>query len=280
MIRIEKLKIIREKILCRVLIHKAFIICDNRLEDFDRKVVIEMKGKIDNGKSAVGEQGKDNQKIRQVDKILFAYLRVSSREQSWDRQLNQIRGLAVPEENIYYEKASGKDFDRIEYQKLRKRLQAGNVLVITGLDRLGRNYEEMREEWRYLTKQKKVEIWVLNMPLLNSGLKQDLLSAFVAELVLEILSFVSEQERRNIKERQIEGIVAARKRGVVFGRPKKKIDFAGYFAAYQRGEYSCEEVCRRLGIGKTTFYRRRKELIEENHFKSLLAQGEQDYGIC
>ena len=214
-----------------------------------------------NDKPAAEKREKDALPVQQAEKALFAYLRVSSREQSWDRQLNQIKGLAVPEEHIYCEKASGKDFDWQEYQKLRKRLQAGDVLIITGLDRLGRNYEEMREEWRYLTKQKKVEIWVLNMPLLNSGWKQDLISAFVAELVLEILSFVSEQERQNIRERQAAGIASAKNRGVAFGRPRKKRSFAEHFAAYQAGEASCEEICRRLGIGKTTFYRRRKEWL-------------------
>lgn len=200
--------------------------------------------------------------IRKQDRIThrqYAYIRVSSKEQNWNRQLDRIKELRIPEKNIYCEKMSGKDFKRKKYQELKKKMREGDTLVITGLDRLGRNYLEIKEEWQSLN-QKKINIKVLDMPILDTKEQNDFIKCFVSQIVLEILSFVAEQERRNIKERQREGIEAAKRRGVIFGRPKKQIkDFPKWIKQYKKKEVTVEEICQKNSISKSTFYRTKKK---------------------
>ena len=151
--------------------------------------------------------------------INFGYVRVSSKDQNEERQRIQLELQGISELNTYVDKQSGKDFDRPQYKEMVKHMHTGDCLWITSIDRLGRNYEEIQEQWRYLTKEKRIDIVVLDMPLLDTRKGKDLMGTFIADLVLQILSFVAETERRNIKQRQAEGIAAAKSRGVRFGRP-------------------------------------------------------------
>ena len=150
---------------------------------------------------------------------IYAYIRVSSTDQNEDRQLLAMRELSVPEQNIYMDKQSGKDFQRPQYQRMAKKFRPDDLLYIKSIDRLGRNYEEILEQWRILTKDKRIDIVVLDMPLLDTRRGKDLMGTFLSDIVLQVLSFVAENERVNIRQRQAEGIAAARKRGVQFGRP-------------------------------------------------------------
>ena len=156
---------------------------------------------------------------------VYGYVRVSTSEQNEDRQLIAMNTVQVPERNIYMDKQSGKDFKRPMYMRMLKRLKQDDVLYIKSIDRLGRDYEEVLEQWRMLTKEKKVDIVVLDMPLLDTRRGRDLMGTFLSDIVLQVLSFVAENERKNIRERQKEGIEAARRRGVRFGRPEKNITY-------------------------------------------------------
>ena len=149
----------------------------------------------------------------------YAYIRVSSKDQNETRQLLSMKELNIKKENIFIDKQSGCNFNRPSYQKLLKRLKKGDILYIKSIDRLGRNYKEIISQWQYLTKQKKIDIVVLDMPLLDTRTENDLLKCFIVDIVLQILSFVAENERNNIRSRQAEGIEAAKQRGVKFGRP-------------------------------------------------------------
>ena len=153
----------------------------------------------------------------------YGYVRVSTKEQNEDRQMIAMSGVQVPERNIYVDKQSGKDFNRPMYRKLLKRLRPDDLLYIKSIDRLGRDYGEVLEQWRVLTKEKKVDIVVLDMPLLDTRRGKDLVGTFLSDIVLQVLSFVAENERKNIRERQREGIEAAKIRGVRFGRPEKPL---------------------------------------------------------
>ena len=150
---------------------------------------------------------------------IYGYARVSSSDQSEDRQMIALQEQAVPKQNILVDKQSGKDFERPQYKRLTQKLREGDLLYILSIDRLGRNYEEIQVQWRILTKEIGIDICVLDMPLLDTRNGKDLMGTFIADLVLQILSFVAENERVNIKKRQAEGIAAAKKKGVVFGRP-------------------------------------------------------------
>ena len=149
----------------------------------------------------------------------YGYVRVSTREQNEDRQMIAMRKMGVPEANIFMDKQSGKDFDRPQYKRLIRRMKRDDLLYIKSIDRLGRNYEEIQNQWRYLTKDKGIDIYVIDMPLLDTRRYKDLVGTFVSDIVLQVLSFVSENERTNIRQRQAEGIAAAKARGVRFGRP-------------------------------------------------------------
>lgn len=180
----------------------------------------------------------------------FGYIRVSSKDQNEERQRIQLELQGIDEANTYIDKQSGKDFDRPQYKKMIKRIHTGDCLWITSIDRLGRNYEEIQEQWRYLTKEKRADIVVMDMPLLDTRKGKDLMGTFIADLVLQILSFVAETERRNIKQRQAEGIAAAKARGVKFGRPLNKLPegYAEIFQMLDRKEISQAEAAIRLNM--------------------------------
>ena len=153
----------------------------------------------------------------------YGYIRVSSKDQSGDRQLIAMRELSVAEENIFMDKQSGKDFQRPQYQRMVKKLKPDDLVYVKSIDRLGRNYEEILEQWRILTREKGVDIAVLDMPLLDTRRGKDLMGTFLSDIVLQVLSFVAENERTSIRQRQAEGIAAARARGVRFGRPSRPL---------------------------------------------------------
>lgn len=189
---------------------------------------------------------------------IYGYVRVSTREQHEDRQTIALQEVHVPEKNIFTDKQSGKDFDRPMYQRLLKKLREDDLLYVKSIDRLGRNYEEILEQWRILTKQKKIDIVVLDMPLLDTRRGKDLMGTFLSDIVLQVLSFVAENERKNIKQRQKEGIEAARLRGVQFGRPQKSMpdNFEQICNQWIAKEISGEEAAKRCNITMSTFYRR------------------------
>ncbi len=191
----------------------------------------------------------------------YGYIRVSSQDQNEDRQLIAMQEKLVPQKNLFIDKQSGKDFDRPQYKKMVKKLQNGDLLYVLSIDRLGRNYEEIQKQWRILTKDIGVDICVIDMPLLDTRNGKDLMGTFIADLVLQILSFCSENERVNIKKRQAEGIAAARARGVHLGRPVKEVpaDFQEIVKAWEKGEITLKEALKRCNMGETSFYRRRRE---------------------
>lgn len=189
---------------------------------------------------------------------MFGYVRVSTREQNEDRQLIALNDFHVPGENIYIDKQSGKDFDRPQYQRLLKKMKCGDILVVKSIDRLGRNYDDILWQWRLITKEKNIDIVILDMPLLDtreSG--KNLMGKFVADMVLQILSYVAQTERENIHQRQMEGIAAARVRGARFGRPRKEIPehFLILKEAFEHGEISSRAAAKELDISQDTFLR-------------------------
>ena len=197
----------------------------------------------------------------------FGYIRVSSTDQNEDRQLDALRGKAVPPRNIYMDKQSGKDFNRPQYRRMVRRLRRGDLLYILSIDRLGRNYEEIQRQWRMLTKEVGVDICVIDMPLLDTRSGKDLMGTFIADLVLQILSFVAQSERENIRKRQQQGIAAAKARGVRFGRPAVETpeDFGALVEAWERHERSFADTIALCGMSEATFYRRLREYrIERN----------------
>ena len=200
-----------------------------------------------------------------MNENIYGYVRVSTREQNDDRQRIALSVAGVAEKNIYHDKQSGKDFVRPAYQQLLRRLRAGDVLVIKSIDRLGRNYDEILEEWRRLTKERSVDIVVLDMPLLDTRRGKDLLGTFLADIVLQILSFVAENERHNIRQRQAEGIAAAKARGVRFGRPPKPLpqNFASVCDAWHAGCITGVEAAQRCGMPLSSFRYRAKRFVEE-----------------
>ena len=196
---------------------------------------------------------------------MYGYVRVSSKDQCEARQVLTLREFKVPEHNIYMDKMSGKDFNRPQYRRMVRKLKAGDVLVVKSIDRLGRNYEEILEQWRMLTKKKEVDVVVLDMPLLDTRMSGgNLTGVFVADLVLQILSYVAQTERKNIRQRQREGIAAAKQRGVKFGRPKKQVpeEFARLREKWMQKEVSSREAAKRLGISQDTFLRWSKNMSE------------------
>ena len=197
---------------------------------------------------------------------IYGYVRVSSTDQNEDRQMIVLHELGVSDRNIYMDKKSGKDFDRPQYKRMVRRLRPGDLLYLLSIDRLGRNYDEIQKQWRILTKEIGIDICVLDMPLLDTRRSKDLLGTFVADLVLQVLSFVAHSERDNIRKRQAQGIAAARARGVHLGRPELKLppDFTQIVSAWERNEITTEEAAKRSGMSTSTFYRRRKERKTDN----------------
>ena len=192
---------------------------------------------------------------------IYGYIRVSSRDQNEDRQLLAIQQLSIAQENIFIDKQSGKDFERPQYKKLVRKLKKDDVLYIKSIDRLGRNYAEILEQWRILTKSKGIDIVVLDMPLLDTRRGKDLMGTFLSDIVLQVLSFVAENERENIRQRQAEGIAAAKARGVRFGRPEKELpdNFEALVQAWEREQLSLSDVLDLCQISQSTFYRRRRD---------------------
>ncbi|MDR0963330.1 MAG: recombinase family protein [Clostridium sp.] len=197
----------------------------------------------------------------------IGYVRVSSTDQNEDRQLISMRNAQVPAENIFLDKQSGKDFNRPQYQQMLNVFEPGDTLFIKSIDRLGRNYDEILKQWHLLTKENRINIVVLDMPLLDTRQDKNLMGTLIADIVLQLLSFVAQSERENIKQRQAEGIAAAKCRGVKFGRKIKKppANFAKIVALWESKEMSFEEVLHSSGLKQTTFYRRLREYRNETN---------------
>lgn len=187
---------------------------------------------------------------------IYGYMRVSSKEQNEDRQKIALTEMGVPENNIYMDKQSGKDFERTQYKRLLRKLNENSVLYIKSIDRLGRNYGELNEQWRIITKEKKADIVVIDMPLLDTRREKNLLGTFISDVVLALLSYVSENERTNIKQRQAEGIAAAKARGVKFGRPPLPIpeNFYQMHKDWRAGKITIEEAAKACNMCPKTFY--------------------------
>lgn len=192
----------------------------------------------------------------------YGYVRVSSFDQNEDRQMAAMRKAGVPDSRILKDKQSGKDFERPCYKKLVKNLKAGDLLYVLSIDRLGRNYKDIQEQWRILTKEIGADICMLDMPLLDTRNGKDLMGTFIADLVLQILSFVAQSERENIKKRQAQGIAAAKARGVRFGRPETPlpVDFETITKEWGKGIISTADALKKCRMSESTFYRRRREL--------------------
>ena len=187
--------------------------------------------------------------------MIYGYVRVSTREQNEERQIIALRAVSVPEENIFLDKQSGKDFQRPQYQKLVKKLKPDDLLYIKSIDRLGRDYGEILEQWRIITKEKQAAIVVLDMPLLDTRQGKDLTGMLIADIVLQLLSYVAQTEREFIRQRQAEGIAAAKARGVKFGRkPTERPErFADLRYAWENGQISARKAAVQLGITHRTF---------------------------
>ena len=196
-----------------------------------------------------------------MENKIYGYVRVSSQEQNEDRQLIAMAEAGVERANIFIDKQSGKDFDRPNYKRLIKRLRPGDTLFIKSIDRLGRNYEEIQNQWRIITKDKGVDMVVIDMPLLDTRNHKNLLGTFISDLVLQLLSFISENERTTIRQRQAEGIAAAKKRGVRFGRPTKEApqNFEEVILKWQKKEVPLDEILKEYDMSAATFYRRLRE---------------------
>ena len=193
-----------------------------------------------------------------VMKETYGYVRVSAADQNEDRQLIAMYERNVPEINIYTDKQSGKDFNRPQYGRLLKNIKKGDLLYILSIDRLGRNYVEIQEQWRILTKDIGADICVIDMPLLDTRNGKDLMGTFIADIVLQILSFVAESEHGNIKKRQQQGIIAAKEKGVRFGRPEKVLpdDFPKIIMEWERKKITTAEAVRKCNTSRSTFYRK------------------------
>ena len=197
--------------------------------------------------------------------IMYGYARVSTRNQKEDRQLAALKDFGVADERITIEKQSGKNFDRPLYQSLAQALRPGDILVVKSIDRLGRNYDDILEQWAYITKTKRAAIVVLDMPLLDTREGRDLTGTLVADIVLQLLSYVAQTEREFIRQRQAEGIAAAKIRGVRFGPERMELPeaFSPLVELWKRGDISSREAAGRLGISYQTFLRRAKEASGE-----------------
>ena len=200
---------------------------------------------------------------------VYGYARVSTKNQNEDRQVIALQGYGIEKSRIMVEKQSGKDFNRPVYKRLLKKMKAGDTLVITSLDRLGRDYTEVQEQWRIINKERGISIVVLDMPLLNTKETTELIGRLISDLVLGIFSFVAQTERESIRARQREGIEAAKARGVRFGRPRLSVpeDFEELAKRWRRGEFTSEEAARNLGFSRSTFFRRVNEV--EAQMKAL-----------
>ena len=189
---------------------------------------------------------------------IYGYARVSTREQNEDRQIIALKEMGVPEKNIFLDKLSGKDFERPQYKKLLRKLNSDAVLYIKSIDRLGRNYLDLSEQWRIITKEKGADVVVIDMPLLDTRRGKDLMGTFLTDIVLALLSYVAENERKSIRQRQKEGIAAAKIRGVKFGRPECALpeNFNEVLREWCNGMISGTEAAKKCGLSTTSFYRK------------------------
>ena len=192
-----------------------------------------------------------------IEQKIYGYIRVSTREQNEDRQVIALREVGVPERNVYIDKQSGKNFNRPQYKKLLRKMKKDDLLYIKSIDRLGRNYSEILEQWRILTKEKGIDIVVLDMALLDTREGKDLTGTLIADLVLQLLSYVAQTERENIRQRQKEGIQAAKRKGVQFGRPKIPVpdQFTELKQQWKNNEISSRQAASQLGVSHETFLR-------------------------
>lgn len=195
---------------------------------------------------------------------LYGYIRVSTREQNEDRQILALKELSIPEKNLFIDKQSGKDFERPQYRKMVRKLKKDDLLYIKSIDRLGRNYSEILEQWRILTKEKGIDIVVLDMPLLDTRRGKDLMGTFLSDIVLQVLCFVAENERTNIRQRQAEGIAAAKARGIRFGRQPKPLpeSFHHLYQQWKNGKITGTAAAKACGMPFSTF-RYRAEIYEK-----------------
>jgi len=207
-------------------------------------------------------KGVHNMKPKTKETKVYGYVRVSTAEQHEDRQLISMEELKIPADQIYTDKVSGKDFERPAYKRLVRKLKNGDLLYIKSIDRLGRNYDEIQHQWRILTKERGIDIAVIDMPLLDTRRDKDLLGTLIADLVLNLLSYVAHNERETIRARQAEGIAAAKARGVQFGRPTKKLpsNFTDIVKQWERGKITFKEALKKTGLKTATFYNRLREL--------------------
>ncbi|WP_418202954.1 recombinase family protein [Anaerotignum faecicola] len=199
--------------------------------------------------------------------MVYGYVRVSAKDQNEDRQIIAMREVGVSEKNIYMDKQSGKDFKRKQYKRLVRKMKKDDLLYIKSIDRLGRNYEEIIEQWRHLTKEKRIDIIVLDMPLLDTRRGKDLMGTFLSDIVLQVLSFVAENERSNIRQRQAEGIAAAKARGVKFGRPPKPLpeNFHTIYQRWKNGKITGTKAAEECNMPITTF-RYKADIYEKTNF--------------
>lgn len=187
----------------------------------------------------------------------YGYVRVSTREENEARQLDALAPYEIPQKNLFVEKKSGKDFDRPVYKRLMKQLRPGDLLIVKSIDRLGRNYDEILEEWRHITREIGADVLILDMPLLDTRTKgRDLTGTFIADLVLQILSYVAQTERENIRRRQMEGIAAAKRQGVRFGRPTLPLpdNFNAIHKAWREKKLTLKQAARECDMPEGTFY--------------------------
>lgn len=199
--------------------------------------------------------------------MVYGYVRVSAKDQNEDRQIIAMREVGVSEKNIYMDKQSGKDFKRKQYKRLVRKMKKDDLLYIKSIDRLGRNYEEIIKQWRYLTKEKRIDIIVLDMPLLDTRRGKDLMGTFLSDIVLQVLFFVAENERSNIRQRQAEGIAAAKARGVKFGRPPKPLpeNFHTVYQRWKNGKITGTRAAEECNMPITTF-RYKADIYEKTNF--------------
>lgn len=207
--------------------------------------------------------------MKGVDTMVYGYARVSTKEQKEDRQIIALKEYGIKKCNIYSEKQSGKDFDRGEYQNLLKKLKHGDVLVVKSIDRLGRNYREVIKQWQFITQDINADIIVLDMPILNTTQHKDLIGTLISDIVLQLLSYVAESERINIKQRQAEGIAIAKEKGIQFGRPRKynAVDYISIYLMFIHKEITQKQAMEMIGCCESTYYRIVNELraIIKNH---------------
>ena len=195
---------------------------------------------------------------------VYGYIRVSTQEQNIERQMIALLGVGMERKDIYIDKQSGKNFKRPAYARMMRRVREGDLIIVKSIDRLGRNYQEIMEQWRIITKEKKVDIRIMDMPLLDTTRTKDLLGTFISDVVLQLLSFVAENERDNIRQRQAEGIAAAKARGIRFGKPKIHMpdNFPELYRQWEGDSISIQDFAALCNVGRSTLYKRIREYRE------------------